>query len=75
MELKLNAVLEDSQSAVISAWLAGDGSRVAEGDDLLEIVTDKATFEVASPSSGVLKIIKKAGSEIHPDDVIAEISG
>ncbi len=75
MELKLNAVIEDAHGAVISAWLAREGDQVKEGQDLFEIVTDKATFDVASPCDGVLeKILKKAGSEIGPCDVIAKIS-
>lgn len=74
MQIKLNSIAQDLNDAVISAWFVAEGDKVEEGQDLLEIVTDKATFDVPSPSSGVLsKIFKKEGSEITAQDVIAEI--
>ena len=35
-------------------WLKAEGSRVAQGEPLMEVETDKATVEVESPASGVL---------------------
>ncbi|MCX7935364.1 MAG: lipoyl domain-containing protein [Planctomycetota bacterium] len=39
------------------------GDTVKEGDDLIEMVTDKATFNVPSPKSGVIKQILVAESD------------
>ena len=74
MELKLNSITQDLEMAVISAWFVAEGDKVKAGQDLLEIVTDKATFDVPAPCDGVLlKILEKEGSEISPEAVIAEI--
>jgi 2-oxoisovalerate dehydrogenase E2 component (dihydrolipoyl transacylase) len=44
---------EDTVTVVkASQWLAHTGDVVAEGDDLLEIVTDKAAFVLPAPKSG-----------------------
>ena len=74
MEIKLKEILENSSDATITIWHAKENDRVNKGDDLLEIVTDKATFDVAAPCSGVLtRIEKKEGEKILADEVIAEI--
>lgn len=38
----------------VIAWLVDVGTELAEGDDLLELTTDKAAFVVASPAAGTL---------------------
>lgn len=45
---------EDDTVTVVKAsqWLVHKGDVVAEGDDLLEIVTDKAAFVLPAPKSG-----------------------
>ena len=46
---------EDTVSEVIlSAWLAEEGAQLDEGDDLLELTTDKAAFTLPCPRKGVL---------------------
>jgi pyruvate/2-oxoglutarate dehydrogenase complex dihydrolipoamide acyltransferase (E2) component len=50
--------LGDEDDAVtggsISYWLVEEGDRVREGDELVELTTDKAAFVVPSPRSGIL---------------------
>lgn len=41
--------------ATVSMWLAQAGQALAEGDDLLEITTDKAAFVVPAPRAGTLR--------------------
>lgn len=75
MQIRLNEVLEGSSDATIVLWHSTENDRVAEGEDLVEITTDKATFDVPVPCNGVLrKIIKKQGERVRTDEVIAEIS-
>ncbi|MCD6289175.1 MAG: 2-oxo acid dehydrogenase subunit E2 [Anaerolineae bacterium] len=46
-------------------WLVKEGDQVHRGDPILEIETDKATFEVEAPASGVLRVIEhKDGEEV-----------
>ena len=40
--------------ARVSFWFSDVGATVTEGDDLLEMVTDKASFTVPAPASGTL---------------------
>jgi len=74
MEMRLKDIVEEAREAVVTLWHAGEGDRVAKGDDLLEISTDKATFDVPAPCDGVLvRIAKTEGEDVLPDDVIAVI--
>lgn len=58
----------------ISAWLAEVGAALVEGDDLLEITTDKAAFCVPCPRSGVLKETRvRPGDDIRVGDVICAL--
>src|SRR5215470_14826577 len=38
----------------IVRWVKTEGSRVAKGEPLFEVLTDKATIEVEAPASGTL---------------------
>src|SRR3954467_7631217 len=42
------------EELLISRWVKRKGEKVAAGDVVAEIETDKATFEVTSPVDGVL---------------------
>ena len=42
--------------------------------DLVEVTTDKATFDIPAPCSGVLMdIVKKEGETARTDEIIATI--
>lgn len=59
------------QDVTISSWLAEIGDQVKEGDDLLEITTDKAAFCVPVPQSGILTDLRVQEDDvIHVGDVI-----
>ena len=40
--------------ARVSFWYVDVGETVGEGDDLVQMLTDKATFDVPSPAAGRL---------------------
>ena len=46
--------------ATIACWHAQPGDQVQAGDDIVEVVTDKATFCVESPVAGKLRSIAVA---------------
>lgn len=61
--------------ATVSCWSVEIGDLLDEGDDLLEIVTDKASFVVPSPVKG--RLVKKYVDEddpVHVGDVIAVVT-
>jgi pyruvate/2-oxoglutarate dehydrogenase complex dihydrolipoamide acyltransferase (E2) component len=56
---------EGITKATISYWYVEEGAMVTEGSELVEISTDKATFNVPAPCSGSLKEIAA-----HEGDVV-----
>jgi pyruvate/2-oxoglutarate dehydrogenase complex dihydrolipoamide acyltransferase (E2) component len=61
--------------ATLVNWLVDDGAVVANGDDLLELETDKATMSLPAPAAGVLKIGPfKAGDIVKVAQVVGTIT-
>jgi pyruvate dehydrogenase E2 component (dihydrolipoamide acetyltransferase) len=62
------------ETGKILAWRKKEGERVAKGEPLLEIETDKAVVEVEAPANGILTGIKAGeGVEIPVGQTIAWI--
>ena len=63
------------EEGTISSWLKDVGEKVAEGEILAEIETDKATMEFESFYDGILShIAVQAGETVKVDELIAIIS-
>lgn len=57
--------------AKVSFVYVDEGDDVGEGDDLIEMETDKATFNVPAPKDGKVKSIKVSeADEISTGDII-----
>jgi len=62
------------ETGKLLAWRKQEGDRVAKGEPLLEIETDKAVVEVEAPADGILAGIKAAvGADIPVGQTIAWI--
>ncbi len=62
------------EEGTIVKWLKPEGGRVAKGEPLFEVMTDKATLEVESPASGVvLRILVPEGETVPVAATIALI--
>lgn len=73
-DVVLPPLAEGVDKASVSYWHHGVGDAVKEGEDLVELVTDKATFNMPAPSSGILKaILANEGDGIKVGQVIARI--
>ena len=72
IDITLPDLGDDAEHTVtVSAWMTQIGSELSEGDDLLEITTDKAAFCVPAPQAGTLKEwVVKEDQVIHVGDVI-----
>ena len=57
----------------VQQWHRKDGERVEQGQLLLTIETDKATFDIEAPASGVVHILVPEGQEVRIGTVIGEI--
>ncbi len=66
---------ENITKATISYWYVEEGAAVAEGDDLVEVATDKATFNVPAPCSGALvEIMAHEGDVAQVGEVLGVIA-
>lgn len=65
---------EGAREATISLWHFEEGDKVEEGEDLVEIATDKSTFNVSAPCSGVLtEVYYEEGDIVEGGEVLANI--
>ena len=61
----------DMESGKVASWVKKIGDRVARGDVIAEIETEKATVEMEATSAGVLvEMTAEAGSELPVGGVI-----
>ncbi|MFP4301569.1 MAG: biotin/lipoyl-containing protein, partial [Spirochaetaceae bacterium] len=64
------------ESCIILEWKKQEGEQVAEGEVICEVETDKATFEVESTASGLLrKQLVSEGDDVPVLDPIAVVGG
>jgi pyruvate/2-oxoglutarate dehydrogenase complex dihydrolipoamide acyltransferase (E2) component len=74
MDLKMPELSERQEKVVITQWHLAEEDPVSKDQDLLEVSTDKATFDIPSPCDGILKKIHKtSGESVGTDEAIAEI--
>ncbi len=73
--IKVPQLGESIVEATVSRWLKNEGDQVAEGDNLVELETDKITVEVPALSSGVLtKRAVNEGDVVTVDQVLGELT-
>ncbi len=72
-EVRLPDLGDDAgDEATVSVWHFEEGDEVGEGDDLVEMTTDKATFNVPSPKSGILsEILAEEGETVREGEILA----
>ncbi|OYW45212.1 MAG: pyruvate dehydrogenase complex E1 component subunit beta [Sphingomonadales bacterium 32-68-7] len=77
IELKMPALSPTMEEGTLAKWLVKEGDKVASGDVLAEIETDKATMEFESIDEGTVgKILVPEGSEnVKVGTVIATLAG
>jgi len=74
MEVKLPELAEGVEKATVTFWPKKAGDAVKQGEDLVEMATDKAVFYVPSPCAGTLKqILKNEGDEVKVGENLAVI--
>jgi pyruvate dehydrogenase E2 component (dihydrolipoamide acetyltransferase) len=65
---------EAMKSGKIVRWLKNEGDRVEKGEAILEIESEKTSFEIEAEASGILsKVMAKAGDEVAVGAAIAFI--
>ena len=70
----LPPLAEGVNKANVSYWYKQPGEDVLAGEDLVELVTDKATFNMPSPATGLVKeILVNEGDSADVGQTIAII--
>ena len=65
---------EGIEKAKVACWHATVGNQVAVDDDVVEVVADKATFNVSAEVSGIIRdICVGEGREVKVGEVLAVI--
>jgi 2-oxoglutarate dehydrogenase E2 component (dihydrolipoamide succinyltransferase) len=74
IEVKVPQLSESVSEATLLTWHKKVGEAVVEGENLIDIETDKVVLELPAIKSGVLaKIVKGDGEKVGSDEVIAQI--
>ncbi len=74
IEVKVPQLSESVSEATLLTWHKQVGEAVQEGENLIDIETDKVVLELPAIKSGVLaKIIKADGAKVGSNEVIAQI--
>ena len=55
----------------VSRWLKPAGTEVKRGEPLVEIATDKITYEMEAPEDGVLHLVAEEGAVVPVDGLLA----
>jgi len=72
IEIKVPQLSESVSEATLLVWHKKVGDSVAEGENLIDIETDKVVLELPSFKSGALtKILKADGEKVTSEEVIA----
>ncbi len=66
---------EGITKATVSYWFFKDGEKVSFNDDLVELITDKSTFNLPSPCTGVIsEIMYSEGALVNVGQILAVIN-
>jgi 2-oxoglutarate dehydrogenase E2 component (dihydrolipoamide succinyltransferase) len=72
IEIKVPQLSESVTEATLLSWHKQPGEAVKEGENLIDIETDKVVLELPAPKDGVLvKIVKQDGEKVGSGDLIA----
>jgi 2-oxoglutarate dehydrogenase E2 component (dihydrolipoamide succinyltransferase) len=74
VDIKIPSVGESIAQVVIGEWYVSEGDWVDVDQDIVGLETDKATFDIPSPTAGIIKkLIKKAGDTASIGESVALI--
>lgn len=73
LPIRVPSVGESITSGVLGSWKKKNGDRVASGEALFEIETDKVTSEVFAETDGTLEIIIPEGTEVKVGQTVGHL--
>ncbi|HUA74990.1 MAG TPA: dihydrolipoamide acetyltransferase family protein [Solirubrobacteraceae bacterium] len=72
-EIVMPRLSDTMEEGTILRWLKQDGERVARGEELVEIETDKAAMIYESDQEGTLQLLAAEGETLPVGEVIAHV--
>jgi 2-oxoglutarate dehydrogenase E2 component (dihydrolipoamide succinyltransferase) len=73
IEIKVPSPGESITQVQLVKWLIADGEEVEKDQEVVEIDSDKASFPIAAPADGIIKIQVEEGETIAVGTVIATL--
>ncbi len=73
VKITIPPIGESITEVALGEWLVSDGDYVSEGDELVEVESDKATLPLPAEESGIIRIIAEEGAELEIGAVVAEL--
>ncbi len=74
VDVTVPELAESITEAVVGTWLKQQGDAVEEGEQLVDIETDKVILEITAPQSGQLvSIDKQTGDDVQSNEVLGVI--
>ncbi len=71
--VKVPSMGESINEVTLLKWHRADGERVAPGEPVAEVETDKANADIPSAEGGVIKHLVQPGTVVKVGDAIAEV--
>ncbi|KKD59855.1 biotin attachment protein [Grimontia sp. AD028] len=76
MEIKIaNDLWEEDEEGVITTWFVSNGGDIEKGEVVAEVMVQKIQYEIFSPATGQVTIIKKPDETVNKGDIIGLVSG
>src|SRR5690606_36833585 len=72
-EIKVPTVGESISEVTLSQWLKQDGDYAEMDENIAELESDKATFELPAEKAGVLRMVAQAGDTLEIGALVATI--
>jgi pyruvate dehydrogenase E2 component (dihydrolipoamide acetyltransferase) len=72
-EIYLTRVGMTMTEGTVAEWYAADGDRVAKGELLYRLETEKVELDIDADDSGIVKHVVEAGATCEPGDVVGWI--
>ena len=73
-EIRVPMLGDEIKEVEISFWLKKEGEMVEEGEEIVEVLSDKAVFRIPASKGGKLeKILKKEGERVKIGDILGII--
>src|SRR5690606_28584878 len=73
LEIKVPTVGESITEVTLAQWLKQDGDYVEMDENIAELESDKATFELPAEKAGILRIIAQEGDTLENGAVVCTI--